>query len=163
MDAATPAPPAAPLPGSSPEVPVPKLIDPATIAPPGSKTFTVCFYIGEKANVFVFSCANAISATFAALFIAMKSWPTVHTVGVWEGEGDNATTLVCYVPITGAMSIVGPKLNAASPSGPVIPAAQVMPGGKGFDELMKDMKKRNIRGTPIPPGPQPPPGAAAPA
>jgi len=160
-DAATPAPPGVPQPGQTPEVQ--KLIDPAAIAPPGSKTFTVCFYIGEKANVFVFTCANAISATFAALFIAMKSWPTVHTVGVWEGEGDKATTLVCYVPITGAMSMVGPKLNAASPSGPVIPAAQVMPGGKGFDDLMKDMRKRNIRGAPIPPGPQPLPGAAPPA
>ena len=127
---------------SSADAQKPQLLDPASIAPPAERKFTVAFYIGPKASVLLFTCANEMSAAMAALFVAQRSWPTVHTFGVWEGEGQEATRLVCYVPLSGIIGKVAPILNAASQTGPVIPALPAVPTGKGFDELMRESKKQ---------------------
>lgn len=119
----------------------PQLVDPAVGAPPADRKFTVAFYIGPKASVLLFTCANEMSAAMAALFIAQMSWPNVHTFGVWEGEGQEATRLVCYVPLSGIMGKVVPILNASSRTGPVLAALPAVPTGKGFDELMRESRK----------------------
>ena len=100
--------------------------------------YNAIFHIGALAKAFDFRVATDMSAVMAALFLAIRKYPLVHTVTIIEKETER---IVCYVPLLGIEKQLGPQLVVTG-EGPSIAAASALPSGKSFADIQKEIKIR---------------------
>jgi len=99
--------------------------------------YEAIFHIGAVAKAFDFKVATDMSAVMAALFLAIRKYPLVHTVTIVEKITQR---IVCYVPLLGIEKQLGPQLVVTG-EGPAI-ASSALPSGKSFADIQKEIKIR---------------------
>lgn len=99
--------------------------------------YSAIFHIGMTTKAFDFKVTTDHSAVMAALFLAIRKYPLVHTVTILEKETQR---IVCYAPLLGIEKTIGPHLLAVG-EGPAI-ATSSLPAGKTFNEIKQDIKFR---------------------
>lgn len=100
--------------------------------------YSAIFHIGMTTKAYDFTVSTDHSAVMAALFLAIRKYPLVHTVTIIEKE---TKRIVCYVPLLGIEKTIGPSLIAVG-EGPAIATASALPAGKSFNDIQKDIKLR---------------------
>ena len=84
---------------------------------PNAKHYAVVLRAGLGQQVFTFSMDNDISASVAAMFLAMQYFPKVHVLEVYrKGSGDPNVTSdvgegICMVPMANLLKFAAPQME----------------------------------------------------
>lgn len=100
--------------------------------------YEVVFHIGMVAKGFEFKVSTDMSAVMAALFLAIRHYPRVHTVTITDKTDGR---LVCYAPLMGIEKTISPDLMVVNEGAAI--ASSALPAGKNFADLQKEIKLRD--------------------
>ncbi len=117
---------------------------------PKAKHYAIVLRAGVGQQVFVFSMDNDISASVAALFLAMQYFPKVQVLEVYrKGSGDPNVTSdvgegICMIPMSQLLKYAAPQMEKLTGFVPPVMAELVVPierGEQGVAELSGKMKE----------------------
>lgn len=138
--------------GGIPQIPVPgKSLQKDASKDPKAKHYAVVLRAGLGQQVFTFSMDNDISASVAAMFLAMQYFPKVQVLEVYrKGGGDPNVTSdvgegICMVPMSQLLKFSAPQMEQLTGTVPSVMAELVTPierpeqGSKGLEDKMRDV------------------------
>lgn len=118
---------------------------------PKAKHYAVVLRAGLGQQAFTFSMDNDISASVAALFLALQYFPQVHVLEVYrKGSGDPNVTSdvgegICMVPMSQLLKFAAPQMEQLTGFVPPVMAELVTPierPAQGTEDLSK--KARSV-------------------
>lgn len=124
---------------------------------PNAKHYAVVLRAGVGQQVFTFSMDNDISASVAAMFLAMQYFPKVHVLEVYrKGGGDPNVTSdvgegICMVPMSQLLKFAAPQMEALTGFVPPVMAHLVTPierpeqGTKDLSSKARDVSLGGMR------------------
>ncbi len=124
---------------------------------PNAKHYAVVLRAGVGQQVFTFSMDNDISASVAAMFLAMQYFPKVHVLEVYrKGSGDPNVTSdvgegICMVPMSQLLKFAAPQMEALTGFVPSVMAHLVTPierpeqGVKDLSSKARDVSTGGFR------------------
>ncbi len=122
---------------------------------PKAKHYAVVLRAGVGQQVFTFSMDNDISASVAALFLAMQYFPKVHTLEVYrKGAGDPNVTSdvgegICMIPMSQLLKYAAPQMEKLTGFVPSVMADLVTPierSEQGVQDLSGKVKEASTGG-----------------
>lgn len=109
---------------------------------PDARHYLVEFWAGTGSTRLKMAAVNDVSAAFAALFVALKHQPEVHTFGVWRinKEAGTVEDTVCYNPLAQIMAACAPHVQTLTGRQITTPPVPIVTPESGMQELEKTVK-----------------------
>ncbi len=116
---------------------------------PNAKHYLIVLRAGIGQQVFVFSMDNDISASVAALFLAMQYFPKVHVLEVYRKGGPDPNDTsdigvgICMIPMSQLLKYAAPQMEKLTGFVPPVMADLVIPierNEQGAQDLSRKVK-----------------------